>query len=179
MLTALTIIAALAAFASFGWGLKHHFRIEGGMPSRMSRLSACSTAAFLLFVGLVLVVGVGPAAGLLAITLFLAGGILFWWAVRTTRARPPAIAHTDNIPTMIHADGPYAYVRHPFYLAYSLGWFGTAIAGGPIQWLPAILIIGWYYRTAHEEEQHFATSKLAAEYALYRENTGLILPRVL
>jgi protein-S-isoprenylcysteine O-methyltransferase Ste14 len=179
MLTASTIIAGLAAFVSFAWGLKHHFRIEGGMPSRMSRLSACSTAAFLLFVGLALVSGVGFAAGLSAIALFLAGSILFWWAVWTTSARPPAIAHTDNIPTMIHADGPYSYVRHPFYLAYSLGWLGTAIAGGPIQWIPAVLIIGWYYRTAHEEEQHFATSALATEYALYREKTGLILPRVL
>ncbi len=179
MLTALTIFAALTTFGSFAWGLKHHFRVEGGMPSRMTRLSACSTAAFLLFVGLLLLSGVEATAGIAAIALFLAGGILFWWAVRTTRARPPAIAHTDNIPTMIHAGGPYVYVRHPFYLAYSLGWLGTAIAGGPIQWIPAILIIGWYYRTAHEEEEHFAASELAAEYAQYREKTGLILPRVL
>lgn len=179
MLIALTIIAALGAFGSFAWGLKHHFQVEGRMPSRMARLSACSTAAFLLFVGLVLWSGVGPAAGITAIALFLAGGILFWWAVRTTRTQPPAIAHTGNVPTMIHTRGPYAYVRHPFYLAYSLGWLGTAIAGGPIQWIPAALIIGWYYRTAHEEERHFATSELATEYAQYRKKTGLILPRVL
>jgi protein-S-isoprenylcysteine O-methyltransferase Ste14 len=178
MLTAFTIVPALAAFGSFAWGLKHHFRIEGGMPTQMSRLSLCSTVAFLLFLGLVLLSGVEPVAGIVAITLFLAGGVLFWWAVRTTRSRPPAIAHTDNTPTMIYADGPYAYVRHPFYLAYSLGWLGTAIAAGPIQWVPALLLIGWYYKTAHDEEGHFAISGLATEYARYRKNTGLILPRV-
>ena len=178
MLIALTILAAVAAFGSFAWGLKHHFRIEGGMPSRMSRLSACSTAAFVLFVALVLFRGVGFATGLAGIALFLAGAALFWWAVRTTKTRPPAIAHTDNIPTMIHMRGPYAYSRHPFYLAYSLGWLGTAVAGGPIQWLPALLIIGWYYKTAREEEVHFATSGLATEYAQYRNKTGLILPRL-
>jgi len=148
------------------------------MPVRMSRLSACSTAAFLLFVGLVSLQGIGPLAGWIAVALFLAGGLLFWWAVRTTRARPPAVAHTDNIPTMIHADGPYALVRHPFYLAYSLSWLGTAVAGGPIQWIPAMLLIIWYYRAAREEEGHFAASGMAAEYAHYRERTGLILPRL-
>ena len=178
MLTVLTVIAGLSAFGSFAWGLKHHFRVEGGMPPRMRGLSACSTAAFLLFVGLVLLSGVSLRAGVAAISLFLASGLLFWCTVRTTKARPPAIAHTNNVPTMIYADGPYAYVRHPLYLAYSLGWLATAIAGGPVQWVPAMLIIGWYYKTAHEEEEHFATSGLAAEYARYRGKTGLILPRV-
>jgi protein-S-isoprenylcysteine O-methyltransferase Ste14 len=79
---------------------------------------------------------------------------------------------------MIYTDGPYARVRHPFYLAYCLGWLGTAVAAGPIQWIPAILLIAWYYRTAREEERHFAASGLSAEYARYRERTGLILPRV-
>lgn len=178
MLTTSTIIMALAAFGSFAWGLKHHFRIECGMPLRMRYLSACSTAAFLLFLGLVFRSGVDLGAGVAAIALFLASCLLFWWTVRTTRARPPAIAHTDNVPTMIHAEGPYAYVRHPFYLAYSLGWLATAVAGGPIQWAAAVLIVGWYYRTAREEEEHFATSGLAEEYARYRHKTGLIVPRL-
>lgn len=179
MWTVLTVAAAFAAFASFAWGLKHHFRIDGGMPVRMRRLSTASTAAFLLFVALACWRGVGPWAGPLAVLLLLAGFALFWWSVRTTRARPPAVAHTDNIPTMIHADGPYAHVRHPFYLAYSLGWLGTAIGGGPIQWLPAALLIAWYYRTARQEEEHFAHSAMAADYARYRERTGLILPRLI
>jgi protein-S-isoprenylcysteine O-methyltransferase Ste14 len=178
MLTTLTIIMALAAFGSFAWGLKHHFRIDRGMPARMRYLSGCSTVAFLLFLGLVVLSGVNLGAGVAAVALFLASTLLFWWTVRTTRARPPAIAHTDNVPTMIYAEGPYAYVRHPFYLAYGLGWLATAIAGGPIQWVPASLIIGWYYRTAHEEEEHFAISGLAGEYARYRHKTGLIVPRL-
>lgn len=179
MWIALTVIAAgFGAFASFAWGLKAHFRAEGGMPVRMRRLSQASTAAFALFCGLVLWSGVGTVAAIAAIALFAAGGGLFWWAVRTTRARPPAVAHTDNIPTMIHTDGPYAYVRHPFYLAYCLAWVATAIAGGPLQWVPAALIIAWYYKTAREEEQHFAGSAVAQEYAAYRDSTGLILPRI-
>ncbi len=178
MLTALTIAAGLFAFGSFAWGVRRHFRIEAGMPARMSQLSTCSTVAFLLFAVLVLLRGVPPARGWIAVALFVAGGLLFWWAVRTTRARPPAIAHTNNTPTLLHADGPYARVRHPFYLAYSLGWLGTAVAAGPIQWIPAALLILWYHRTALEEERHFAASPLAAEYADYRARTGLILPRL-
>ncbi|MBI0539224.1 isoprenylcysteine carboxylmethyltransferase family protein [Roseomonas sp. KE2513] len=179
MLTAATTTVGFITFCSFAWALKHHFRIEGGMPSRMRKLSACSTAAFLLFVVLISFFGVDFGKGIAAIALFLASGLLFWWTIRATKARPPAIAHTNNVPTMIYADGPYAYVRHPFYLAYSLGWLATALAGGPIQWIPAILLIAWYYKTAHEEEEHFASSDLAAEYARYRDKTGLILPRVL
>jgi protein-S-isoprenylcysteine O-methyltransferase Ste14 len=147
------------------------------MPRRMKNLSLCSTAAFILFSAIVVLLGVGPTAGTAAIVLFLGSASLFWWAVRTTRARPPAIAHTDNVPTMIHMDGPYALVRHPFYLAYCVGWLGTAVAAGPIQWLPAFLIIAWYYRTAREEEEHFARSAVSTQYAQYRRRTGLILPR--
>ncbi|MFC3126078.1 methyltransferase family protein [Pseudoroseomonas globiformis] len=178
MWTTLVIAAAFAAFGSFAWGLKRHFRVEGDMPGRMRRLTTASTAAFLLFIVLAFIRGVPPGSGLAALALFLGGIALFWWAVRTTRSRPPAVAHTDNIPTMIHADGPYAYVRHPFYLAYTLGWLGTAVAGGPILWIPAAVIIGWYYVTAREEEAHFATSAVAEDYARYRSRTGLILPRL-
>jgi protein-S-isoprenylcysteine O-methyltransferase Ste14 len=179
MWTTLLVAAAFAAFGSFAWGLKCHFRVEGEMPKRMRRLSGVSTAAFLLFIGVICLRGVAPGSGLAAMVLFLGSAALFWWAVRTTRSRPPAVAHTGNIPTLIHSDGPYAYVRHPFYLAYTLAWFGTAIGGGPIQWIPAAVIIAWYYVTAREEETHFATSAVAADYAQYRARTGLILPRVL
>lgn len=178
MWIALTIVAGFGAFLSFAWGLKAHFRAEGGMPARMRCLSKASTAGFLLFVGLVVWSGTGRVAGIAAVALFFASSILFWWAVHTTRTRPPAVAHTDNIPTMIHTDGPYAYVRHPFYLAYCLAWLATAIAGGPIQWVPAILIIAWYYKTAQEEEEHFEASNVAADYAQYRRKTGLIIPRI-
>lgn len=178
MLTALTLAAGIGSFSSFAWGLKRHFRIDGKMPTRMRELSAFSTAAFLLFIVLTFFHGIDLGAGIAAIILFLASFLLFWWTVRTTRAWPPAIAHTNNVPTMIYDDGPYAYVRHPFYLAYSLGWFATAVANGPIQWIPASLLIAWYYKTAREEEQHFAISNLAGEYVRYREKTGLILPRV-
>lgn len=179
MWAGLTVLAGCGAFLSFAWGLKAHFLAEGGMPRGMRHLSMASTAAFVLFAGLTVWQGVGQTAGIIAITLFLVASLIFWWAVQTTKNRPPAVAYSNNIPAMIYTDGPYAYVRHPFYLAYCLGWIATAIAGGPIQWIPAALIIGWYYKTARDEEAHFAASSVAEEYARYRRKTGLILPFIL
>ena len=183
MWTILVLAAALAALFSFAWGLQRHFRNEGRMPPGMRALSAASSLAALVFGVQVLRHGpggdLGLAGTLASLLLSLAALALFWWAVRTTRARPPAVAHLGDSPEMVFEDGPYAHVRHPFYLAYCLFWVGTAAAAGGVQWLLAALLVGWYYRVARAEEAGFARSGVAAAYARYKARTGMILPRLL
>lgn len=178
MWTTVTVAAAAAAFGSFAWGVRGHFRVQDSLPTRMQALSIASTAAFLLFGVLVLQQGVTPPAALVSLILSEAATVLFWWAVKTTRNRPPAVAHTDETPTMIYDDGPFRYVRHPFYLSYSLCWIGTAIAAGWPQWCACALLIAWYYSTAQAEEEGFARSPMARAYAEYSARTGMIFPRL-
>lgn len=174
-----TILAGFAAFLSFTWGLNVHFRAEGGMPDGMKWLTRASTAGFILFVGLTLWHAPGTPQAIWATAFFLMAGIIFWWAVQTTRKGPPAVAYSNAVPHVLYKDGPYAYVRHPFYLSYCIGWIGTAIAAGPVQWFVAGIIILWYYRTARTEEKQICASEVAEEYARYRKKTALILPFIL
>lgn len=177
MWTTITVTAAAAAFGSFAWGVRGHFRVQGSLPWKMRGLSLASAVAFLLFAILIFRQGVAPLAGMASTALSAAATTLFWWAVRTTRNRPPAVAHTAETPTMIYEGGPYRYVRHPFYLSYSLCWIGTAIAAGWPQWCACALLIAWYYGTAQSEEENFAQSPMASAYAEYSARTGMIFPR--
>ncbi|MBC9179329.1 methyltransferase family protein [Pseudoroseomonas ludipueritiae] len=179
MLPVLVIAAAAVALGSFSWGLRRHFRAEGGMPPGMRALTFASSAATVLFLFLILRQdGVGPRGGMLSIAASLAATALFWWAVRTTRHSPPHLAHTGDTPQMLHEAGPYAFVRHPFYLSYCIFWTGTAVAAGGLQWLAAAGLIGWYYATARAEEARFSQSPMAVSYAGYQSRTGMILPRL-
>jgi len=75
--------------------------------------------------------------------------------------------------------GPYRYVRHPFYLSYSLFWLAGAVA---VPYWPMIVgslgMLTLYYRAAAQEEQTIARSGLSAEYEAYKRTTGMFLPRI-
>lgn len=173
-----SIIAAIAAFGSFAWGVKGHFRSNPQMPLKMKLLSLASLCAFMHFM-LVAINRESRVPGQLVSILFSAGAaVLFWWAVKATSDRPPSVAHSNEIPNMIYNNGPYRYVRHPFYLSYSLFWAGLAIAVGRWQWLAFIILVTWYYVTAQEEEEHFKRSSVAEAYSDYRTRTGMILPKL-
>jgi protein-S-isoprenylcysteine O-methyltransferase Ste14 len=178
MLPVIVTAAAAAALASFSWGLRRHFRAEGGMPPGMRALTFASSAAAVLFLFLVFRYGVGPRGGMVSIAASLGATALFWWAVQATRHSPPHLAHTGDTPQMLHDAGPYAYVRHPFYLSYCIFWVGTAVAAGGLQWLAAVVMIAWYYATARAEEARFSQSPMATSNAGYRSRTGMILPRL-
>jgi protein-S-isoprenylcysteine O-methyltransferase Ste14 len=178
MWTVISIICAAVAFASFAWGVRGHFQVEGRLPPAMRALSAFSLLSFVLFLWAMYRHGTTPGKGIALVLLALGATALFWWAVAATRARPPAVAHQPGAPSMVHDAGPYALVRHPFYLSYSMFWIGTAIAAGGLQWVLALLLVAWYYLTARAEEGRFAASDIAGPYARYKARTGMIFPRV-
>jgi protein-S-isoprenylcysteine O-methyltransferase Ste14 len=178
MWTVLSTICAAVAFISFAWGVKGHFQVEGRLPPAMRALSAFSLLSFAAFLWAMFRHGTGAGPGAAATLLSIGATALFWWAVAATRSRPPAVAHQPGAPFMVHDAGPYALVRHPFYLAYSLFWIGTAIAAGGLQWVLAVVLVAWYVLTARAEEGRFATSDIAAPYARYKARTGMLVPRV-
>jgi protein-S-isoprenylcysteine O-methyltransferase Ste14 len=178
MWTVLTIISTAVAFVSFAWGVRGHFQVEGRLPPAMQALSAFSLLAFASFLWIIVRHGVPPGRAMATVVLATAATGLFWWAVSTTRTRPPAVAHQPGTPTMVHDAGPYALVRHPFYLSYSMLWLGTALAADGLQWVFALVLIGWYYVTARAEEERFEASAIAGPYARYKARTGMIIPKI-
>lgn len=181
MINTLVCLCAFAAFLSFAWGVRNHFSHgPDGLPPAMRRLSVLSAAAMAVFVvHLYYRRAAVLTLDIISVALSVGSMALFWWTVRITRTDPPAVAHQSTVLTVVHSRGPYRLVRHPFYLSYCLFWFGTGLAGGPIQWPFVVTLIGWYYLTARNEERLYTQSGIAPVYEQYKRRTGMLLPRIL
>ena len=120
--------------------------------------------------------GVGIYMGLVLYALAL---LLFWSAVRINRKAPLSIAFAELSPSHVVVEGPYRYIRHPFYTSYLLAWVAGALTTGHVGiWLLAAIMGGFYYWAAALEETWFAQSERAESYAAYRRKTGMFLPRL-
>jgi len=170
---------SLAAICSFAWALRGHFVTIGGIPKGMRLLSTASLISYVMYLGLLLLedhrTTAATIAGLAGLT---ASIILFWWTVARTRERRLRLAYTDADPDTLYSDGPYAFMRHPFYLSYIIFWISTAVIAGTWQWAAALILSLWYIRIAKDEERRFASSGLSLAYDLYRQRTGMLLPRL-
>jgi protein-S-isoprenylcysteine O-methyltransferase Ste14 len=172
-----TAAVGLVCFGAFSWGLKAHFRQTGAMPPGMQITSALSLAGFIWFL-VHLTGGVTPAWPV-TLALFAGSLAIFFWAVRTTRHTPPTVAFDTDQPSFLLHQGPYRFVRHPFYLAYLLFWTGTAaISPHLYAWAAPVVMGTLYFYAATREERKFAMSELSTAYAAYRAQTGMFLPRV-
>jgi protein-S-isoprenylcysteine O-methyltransferase Ste14 len=114
------------------------------------------------------------AAALLSIAL-----CLYEWARHTVWLRKFGIAWGGHVPEAVCAEGPYRWVRHPLYLAYLLAYLAALVALP--HWLTlAIFVINCalFVHAARNDERHISASALAADYAVYRERTGMFFPRL-
>lgn len=175
------LLAACACFASHAWGLARFFWIPAGPGGRGSRIIERATALTMLVHVAALVWSFDYAAWRFgaAMALYALSLAIFWWCVRVNRAQPLSLAFSTDRPGHIVTAGPYARVRHPFYLSYILCWLAGALATG--QWWLGLTVLGmaWIYqRAATAEEAKFAASALAEDYRRYAGRAGRFLPRL-
>lgn len=176
LIPAITGFFGLVCFGAFSWGVKAHFRQTGAMPLGMQITSGLSLLGFAWFLAH-LTQGV-TAVWPLTLALFAVSLAVFFWAVRTTRRTPPTLAFDTDQPSFLLHQGPYRFVRHPFYLAYLLFWTGTAAVSAHLYaWAAPVVMGALYFHAATREERKFAMSELNAAYAAYRAQAGMFLPR--
>jgi protein-S-isoprenylcysteine O-methyltransferase Ste14 len=110
------------------------------------------------------------------IGLVAAVGLFVWARLATQGRRFSYIGNTDT-PEFICTDGPYRWIRHPFYSSYLITLVSVALL-----FPNAITIIGTiagilgFTRSAKFEEAKFDNSPLAAEYHAYMKRSGRFLP---
>lgn len=105
--------------------------------------------------------------------------ILFKWALRSINNKNLGLAFSGIVPGEVVQHGPYRFVRHPLYTAYSIFWASCAVlSASPIVAVLAALIFLFYILAARSEERDLMGSGLAPTYGSYRQRTGLMTPRL-
>lgn len=105
--------------------------------------------------------------------------LLFEWARRTVRGHYFSWIFSTDTPTFVCTDGPFAYVRNPFYTSYLLTMAATVIMRPAIFRAAVFLtMVVYFVAAALHEERKFARSAVAADYARYKARTGRFLPKL-
>lgn len=175
-------ILAAACYGSAVWGAFSFFRTAdaGAVAGKrlISLLAGAATAACLTLI--LRASDINPLQAMAAACFYVFATSTFWWAYVSARSTHLDFLGSDRQPTELLRDGPYRYVRHPFYTSYMAGWLAALIA---VPSLLTVLIFAVltiiYVRAARREEACFAESPLATEYATYRRETGRFLPGIL
>jgi protein-S-isoprenylcysteine O-methyltransferase Ste14 len=171
----------LSCLSSFCWGMIRFFRRPVGVPRGAKLISACGLCFGAMHVYCILS---APAlwfqGALCAASLYICSIAIFWWTVFANLERPLSAAFSPDIPSHLMQDGPYRFVRHPFYACYLLTWAAGALATGQILLLFTFLaMLAIYARAARMEERKFEQSPLATSYRVYRARTGMFFPNPL
>lgn len=108
-----------------------------------------------------------------------ASALLFRWALKSIARKNLGLAFSGIVPNEIVKHGPYRFIRHPLYTAYSFFWLSCAfLTASVVAGALAIAIVLLYVVAARSEERDILHSELGPAYRDYRKRTGLLLPRL-
>ena len=167
-----------SCLGSFAWGMRKFFVQPSGSTLGMRIISLCGVAfAALHLFAIVVTPGIAPERGGAGAVMYLFSLGLFWWTIRTHSAVRLSAAFSHDLPVHLVEDGPYRFIRHPFYCSYVLAWFAGVIVTARWWLLPTLAaMIFIYWRAATDEEAKFSRSSLAQEYQRYRARTSWLFP---
>lgn len=177
----LDILVTLAAVTWVGlaaWSGRGHFQSDKvPLGSMLIMLVVLVTTITYLYLAWTLVQPlVWQAAGFL---LQCAGLGMFVATLRASRRGRLRMAFDEGNPRGLVTEGPYQYVRHPFYVSYIIYFSGFAIATWSwISLLPLAVLLVIYVLAARMEEGKFANTPMSAEYEAYRRKTGFFFPKI-
>ena len=174
----ISALLLMACLMSFAWAMRNFFVQPAGRTRGMKIISASSIVfAALHFIAILAGNNITPERGCVGALLYLWSLGLFWWTLRTNAAVRLSAAFSPDVPLHLVEDGPYRFIRHPFYCSYVLAWSAGTIATGRWWLLPTLAVmIVIYWRAAIVEEEKFSRSSLADEYQRYRTRTAWLVP---
>lgn len=112
----------------------------------------------------------------LAAAIYMISLLLFWWSLRT--AKQLDFAFSKNVGEII-TNGPFGFIRHPFYVSYVLCWLTSSLLfNSYLLWITLTYLIFFYFISARREENVILKSTHSKEYASYKKEIGMFLPRV-
>ena len=129
------------------------------------------------FGALVLRGSAGPNWAIAGIAMYVFATLLFLSALEAARRVPlPRTFVDDPMPNALVTDGPFALIRHPFYVAYSIAWLAAPVAThGPVIAVFAVIAIAMYGVAARREERQLEAC-FGEGYRVYKNGTGMVVP---
>lgn len=176
----LSIALVLATYLSFGWvGSKFFFAPDGVHPLMRAIFIAGYFTGFSILGTLIWWDQSSDALRFVGILFYLMSLSLLGWSFYVNRKKPLSLSYSNDEPQHMVMNGPYRYIRHPFYSAYALGWAaGPLVSGHHWLWIFVAIILYLYWKSAVLEEEKFAQSSLAKAYQDYKQQTGRFLPKI-
>ena len=167
-----------SCLASFAWGMRRFFVQPSGNTPGMKLITWCGVFfAALHFFAILFTYNIQAERGFVGTLLYLWSLGLFWWSIKTNSSARLSAAFSPDLPVHLVDDGPYRFIRHPFYCSYVLAWLAGTIAASRWWLLPTVAVmIIVYWKAASIEEEKFSRSSLAAEYQQYRARTSWLVP---
>jgi len=181
--TPTSLASILVLSAPFQW-----FTVAGAKTFRIPKLrdSGAGLGGTAFMFGTLVVVwqglynGFDPTPAASGAALSVLSVALYEWARRTILGRRFAIALAEEVPEAVCEDGPYRYMRHPFYLSYVLASLGMLVATLNLV-AAAVFIFNSTVFTymARDDERTLQASALSSDYDAYRQRVGflMLLPR--
>lgn len=176
----LALTLNVAFFLAMVWSSYRHFQRVGREPTGASLLSMATVGGTVLNTWLALSLPTANTMALLiAVVLSATALMVFFAAIRETRAAAFSLAFSDTTPTAVVSSGVYGIVRHPFYSAYILYWLSWVALSGfhPAAALFCIGMIVAYVFAARKEER-LLTTRLGDDYAKLIARTWRFIPGV-
>jgi len=113
---------------------------------------------------------------IIAVVAYTLATAFFFWSILT--AKKLEFAFSDNVGTLI-TNGPFKFVRHPFYTSYIVIWAtNTILFNSLLLWISFVALVAFYYLSALKEESLILKSTFAEDYTVMRQNVGMFLPKV-
>ena len=180
MLKTLVLCQLAVTYLSYYWSVIGLFRKD---PSRETKYyRALLIVSSLTWIATVYEIATTAAAAVNLIALFVLLALfcsLFWWAAKYAKAHKLSVAFSKDIPMSLITEGPYKYIRNPFYASYLGTYFSIAILLlAPVTFGFAVTMAVLYYKAAKYEERKFRGSVLAQQFDEYCQVTGMFLPKL-
>ena len=168
----------VACLGSFTWAIRGFFTQPAGYTTGMKVITLCGTVFGILHLCAILTGSkLSVERSLAGCVLYLSAVGLFWWTIRTSLGKPFSGAFSPDTPVHLMGDGPYRFIRHPFYSSYILTWLAGCVVTAQWWLIPTLLVmIVIYFLASSAEEEKFLRSPLAAAYQQYRSRTGRFVP---
>jgi len=173
-------VVLLVSVICYAWAIKKHFTAHSGtMDPKMRGLALVGSVTLAVHLFCLLSSHVRPLAFWSGLVLGVVALTIFALAIRSTRNAGFALAFSKEQPQFLVTSGPYAWLRHPFYTAYSLTWLMCVVSTLHIAAIiSTAVMLCFYVNAAWSEEKLILNGPSRSTYLNYRSKVGMFWPRL-